>query len=168
MTTKKGNRLNRSSEGASFPEPVHNRYARTLLFLIEKKLLTAGDKPVFIQPERLAKAIRENPGTPLPPIIHAYLCDYLEGKIARPRGRKSLDLPTKVMQRALAKAYYEKYFAWLQKRQQRLGKELKGWGFKGDWWQGPPHERAARMTLERLGKLTPFAWPYLLNLISSD
>ena len=45
---------------------------------------------------------------------------------------------------------------------------LQGWSLvRGkDWWNGPPHERAARIVIARLS--LRIDWPAFLNRISSD
>jgi hypothetical protein len=61
----------------------------------------------------------------------------------------------------LAVTYYERWLPWLQARKKR-----PGWRDSKtiDWWQGPPHERAARMVARRLRRNQ--SWRSVLNLVS--
>src|SRR5690606_29786301 len=99
---------------------------------------------VYIPGADLAKALRASPGTPLPPKLHAYLCRYLEGSIQHPRGRRTNALE-EACREVVVPDLYQHYLGWLQRREARLG--LDGWSCirTAPWWQGSPHERAARM-----------------------
>jgi hypothetical protein len=140
-------------------------YGRILLDLIVDRLENSGEKRPYIPPEQLARALRANPGGVLPPAIHNYLCDLLEDKVHRPRGRrKRSESAVRRLEMAATPVIYERYLGWLKRRERSVG--LAGW--KGvrdqDWWQGPPSERAARMTRERL-RLS-IDWRRILNIVS--
>ena len=109
--------------------------------------------------------MRENPGVPLPPEINDYLCDLLDGKIRTPSGRpRDDDNPVRLLRKTLILATYERYHKWLKRRKRLLG--LKGWTLiqNADWWQGPPSERAARMTSRRWAR--QIDWRRIQNIVS--
>ncbi|MCH9052757.1 MAG: hypothetical protein IIA72_17070 [Proteobacteria bacterium] len=122
-----------------------------LFAIIERRLKSSSKRRAYIPPEHIAQALRENPGVPLPPEIHDYLCDFLEGKILAPGGRPAdSENPLSQIKKTLIPPTYARYLAWLRRRKRSM--ELDGWKqIRGaDWWQGPPNERAARMTCRRL------------------
>lgn len=135
-----------------------------LLDLLEMRLARAGGEKAYIPGAELAKALRTSPEVPLPPRLHDYVCRYLEGAIRRPRGRRPNAL-REVIGRSLVPYLYQRYLDWLQRRQGRLG--LDGWSCirEAPWWQGPPHERAARMVAQRLPNVD---YRHILNLVSSS
>lgn len=140
-------------------------YGRTLYLIIERKLQERSDRPTYIPPEQLARAIRFNPGVPIPLIIQDYLCDYLDGEIKAPAGRPPGHLKApEHLKTALIPITYRRYYAWLKQRNKSVG--LKGWPFiaGAEWWQGPPSERAARMTCTKL-RLS-MGWHRVLNIVS--
>ena len=114
--------------------------------------------------DELALALRSNPDVPVPSDVHDYLCQHLEGTVRKPRGRKPGGA-LQLIRDAYAAALYERYLAWLKRRKRRLG--LKGWSaLQGaDWWQGPPHERAAPMVAKRL--FQRHTWEHVRNIVSS-
>ena len=112
----------------------------------------------------LALALRSNPDVPVPPVVRDYLCQYLGGEVRKPRGRKPGGA-LRLVRDAYALVLYERLLAWLKRRKRRLG--LKGWPVlqSTDWWQGPPHERAARMVAKRL--FQGHTWEHVRNIVSS-
>jgi hypothetical protein len=101
----------------------------------------------------------------LPPEIHNYLCDFLKGKVRAPAGRRAdRESPVSQIKRALIPSTYDRYLAWLQRRKRSMG--LEGWKQirEADWWQGPPNERAARMTCRYLGLAVD--WSTVKNIVS--
>lgn len=154
-TDRAGTENNRKASG----------YGRTLYLLIERKLQERPEKPAYIPPDQLSRAIRLNPGVPIPPIIQDYLCDYLDGTIKAPAGRPPGHLNLQEhLKTVLIPITYHRYYAWLRKRKKSIG--LKGWSFIAgtDWWQGPPSERAARMTCTKLRLY--MGWRRVLNIVS--
>ena len=121
---------------------LYERFSPRSLARLERRIRD-GD---YVSDLALAEALRANAGDPLPNLVLDYLCRRLEGKVRKPRGRKAGG-PVFMLRNAYAAALYERYLTWLQRRERSLG--LKGWGSirEADWWQGPPHERAARMKL---------------------
>ena len=89
----------------------------------------------------------------------------IEGKLKATRGRRSSKPSVNAFKWVLAKAKYEKTLRWLQRREKSLG--LEGWSLlRGkDWWDGPPHQRAARIVISQL-KLR-IDWRAFHNRISS-
>ena len=133
-----------------------------LFQVIIKRLKSSSKRRAFIPPELIAAALRENPGVPLPPEIHGYLCDFLEGKVPAPAGRPSdIGKPLAQIKKHLIPPTYVRYLAWLKGR-----KGLQGWKTirEADWWRGPPNERAARMTCRSL-KLA-MDWRRVHNIVS--
>jgi len=141
---------NKMSETAPKTEktPAASGHSKILLGLIETQLKSSSKCRAYVPPEQIARALKENSGIPLPPMIHDYLCNLLEGKIKAPAGRPSDTKAAAIKQirKLLIPSTYERYLAWLRKRKRSMG--LVGWEAiqEADWWQGPPHERAARMT----------------------
>ena len=105
----------------------------------------------YVSAEDLAVALRKHGMQPIPPSVLDYLCRLLEGRVAKPKGRKALPEVEERLQLMLVRYYYRRTLTWLQARTARYG-DLDGWrGIRGaSWWQGPPHERAARMVAQRL------------------
>ncbi len=114
--------------------------------------------------KELAEALRRHRGEPIPDKVFTHLCARLEGTDKK-RGRKP-DKFLRHVRAILAPVFYERYLHWLQHRKRQCG--LEGWpGIKAaDWWQGPPHERAARMVAKRL--FPNHTWRYVTNFISSQ
>ena len=136
-----------------------------LFQVIIKRLKSSSKRRAFIPPELIAAALRENPGVPLPPEIHGYLCDFLEGKVPAPAGRPAvIEKPLAQIKKALISPTYARYLAWLKRRKRSMG--LKGWKTiqEADWWRGPPNERAARMTRRHLG--LAMDWRRVQNIVS--
>ena len=166
MSRPKENSIKADSD--SEQPPVASAHGSMMFSLIETQLGRSERGRRYIPPEQLARALKENAGKPLPPIINDYLCDFLEGKIKAPAGRPSASQAPaiKQIQRHLISPYYERYLAWLQKRKRTKG--LEGWPAikDADWWQGPPNERAARMRSHRLKY--PVDWRRIKNIVSED
>lgn len=130
---------------------------------IERRL-TEGD---YVAPEELAANLRKHGQRPIPRETLEYLCQLLEGKVPAPKGRKALPELAKRRQAMILRYFYQRNLAWLQRRKKRYG-HLNGWPSicQADWWQGPPHERAARMVAKRF-HYGAGSWRSLLNEISS-
>ncbi len=105
----------------------------------------------YVSAEELVAALRKHGSRPLPPAVLEYLCRLLEGKVAKPKGRKALPSVEKRHRRMIVRHFYLRNLAWLQDRKARYG-HLDGWPSirQAKWWQGPPNERAARMVAERI------------------
>ena len=145
--------------------PGVSGYGKTLFAIIEKRLKSSSKRRAYIPPEQIARALRENPGIPLPPEIHDYLCNLLEGKVQTPAGRRpDSESPLSQIKKILISPTYARYLAWLQRRKRSMG--LKGWKQirEADWWDGPPNVRAARMTRRRLG--LAMDWHRVHNIVS--
>ena len=163
--------VRRHSERNSAPRPVTGStpaasgYSKMMFTIIERRLKSASKRRAYIPPEQIARALRENPGVPLPPEIHDYLCDFLEGKIQAPGGRPP-DSENSLLQikKTLIPPTYVRYLAWLKRRRRSMG--LEGWKLirEADWWQGPPNERAARMTRRHLR--LAMDWRRVQNIVS--
>ncbi len=140
-------------------------YGKAMFVIIERQLKSSSKRRAYIPPEQIARALRKNPGVPLPPEIHDYLCDFLEGKVLAPAGRRpDIEKPLSQLRKTLIPLTYARYLAWLRRRRRSMG--LEGWKQirEADWWQGPPNERAARMTCRHL-KLT-IDWRRVQNIVS--
>ncbi len=155
MTAGKGVRRRATKKGALRPAtgstPEASGYGKALFTIIGKRLKSSSKRRAYIPAKQIARALRRNPGVPLPPEIHDYLCDFLEGKIPAPAGRRAdFEKPLSQLKMALIPQTYAGYLAWLRRRKRSMG--LEGWRLirEADWWQGPPNERAARMTCRRL------------------
>ena len=75
------------------------------------------------------------------------------------RGRKRL--ASNELMDTLAVFRYERWLPWLQARKRRMGLRNSP---TIDWWQGPPHERAARMLATWLRRNQSYR--SVLNLVS--
>lgn len=64
--------------------PKGSGYGKALFQIIEKRLTSSSTRRAYIPPEQIAQALKMNPDVPLPPAIHEYLCDFLEGKVRKP------------------------------------------------------------------------------------
>ena len=178
MTARKAVRRRATKKGAPRPvtgsTPEASGYGKALFTIIGKRLNSPSKRRAYIPPEQIARALRNNPGIPLPPEIHDYLCDFLEGKIPAPAGRRAdIEKPLAQIKKALIPPTYARYLAWLKKRMRPKGRkrgerlvELKGWETirEADWWRGPPSERAARMTCRHLG--LAIDWRRVQNIVS--
>ncbi len=169
MTAGKDDR--RGAKKASAPRPATGStpeasgYGKVLFAIIEKRLKSSSKRRAYIPAEQIARALRENPGVPLPPEIRDYLCNFLEGKIRTPAGRPAdFENPLSQLKKTLIPPTYARYLAWLRRRKRSMGDE--GWKQirDADWWKGPPNERAARMTRHRL-KLA-MDWRRVQNIVS--
>lgn len=169
MTSAKD--VRRNARNVSKPNPPttsrsrKSGYGKALFDIIEKKLDSSSKRRAYVPSEQIARALRENPGVPLPPRIHDYLCDFLEGKIRAPAGRRAVyEIPLAQIKKTLIPPTYARYHAWLRPRSRSVG--LDGWKpiRDADWWQGPPHERAARMTRRKLR--LAMDWRRVRNIVS--
>ncbi len=147
--------------------PEASGYGKMLFAIIERRLKSSSKRRAYIPPEQIARALRENPGIPLPHEIHDYLCDFLEGKIQGPTGRPA-DSENSLSQirKTLIPRTYARYLTWLQRRKRSMG--LEGWKQirDADWWHGPPNERAARMTCRRWARTMD--WHTVQNIVSKS
>ncbi len=119
----------------------------------------------YVGPDELARVLRANARAPIPPEIHDYLCDFLERKVRAPAGRRAdIEKPLPLIKKHLIPPTYARYLAWLKRRKRSMG--LKGWKTirEADWWEGPPNERAARMTCRRLRPAMD--WRSVQNIVS--
>ena len=150
MTARKA--VHRRTPKKSAPRPAKGStpegsgYGNTLFAIIGERLNSPAKQRAYIPPEQISRALRKNPGVPLPPEIHDYLCDFLEGKIPAPTGRRpDIEKPLAQIKKALIPPTYARYLAWLKKRKRPKGykrgerlAELKGWKTirEADWWKG--------------------------------
>ena len=169
MTAGKDARRRSTKESALRPTtgstPQASGHGKALFVIIERRLKSSSRRRAYISPEQIARALRKNPGVPLPPAIHDYLCDFLEGKIRAPAGRPAdSENPVRHLKKSLIPITYARYFAWLKRRERSM--DLDGWKLirGADWWQGPPHERAARMTCRYLR--LAMDWRRVENIVS--
>ena len=103
-----------------------------------------------IDKKDLAAALRHHGNRPLPTNVFEYLCDALDGKVKKKRGRKSHN-DVEGQQRKMLMAYdYSRYLAWLQHRLSRYS-NLDGWAAIRNvpWCGGEPHIRAAKMVNQK-------------------
>ena len=154
-----------ASSSAAGSTPEASGYGATLFYIIGERLNSPSKRRAYIPRKQIARALRENPGVPLPSDIHDYLCDFLEGKIPAPGGRPAdFEIPLKLFKNILIPPTYEHYLVWLRRRKRSMG--LEGWKTirEAVWWQGPPNERAARMTCRYL-RLS-IDWLRVKNIVS--
>ena len=143
------------------PPTVYDLFGSTTLLNLERSM-KAGQIPTAIE---LAAVLEANSNKPLPPWFAAILAKSFRGKLHKRRGRPKNSSFFAVANFAVAKAEYPRYLAWLQQRKRSCG--LVGWSAicKKHWWEGPPHERAARIVTARW--LKHMGWRAFLNKISS-
>lgn len=122
----------------------------------------------YVSAEDLAAALRKHGSRPIPLSVLEYLCRLLQGEVAKPKGRKELPELEKRRYRMIIRHAYKSHLSWLHGREARYG-HLEGWPAirQASWWQGPPHERAARMVAERFGYGAE-SWRSILNQASSQ
>jgi len=127
-----------------------------------ERLIGEGELP---SKEQLADILEANAGKPLPGWIIELAAKGLRGELKRRAGRPKQNALSKMLFSAL-ESKYSRVLRWLQKREQTCG--LDGWSIlqKKDWWQGPPHERAARIVTARW--LRHISWRTFLNRLSSQ
>ena len=115
--------------------------------------------------DQLKVMLLAHPDQVLPEWILDVVLLGIDGKLKATRGRRSSKPSVNAFKWVLAKAKYEKTLRWLQRREKSLG--LEGWSLlRGkDWWDGPPHQRAARIVISQL-KLR-IDWRAFHNRISS-
>jgi hypothetical protein len=138
---------------------------RDLFGLIrDGRLQTAGQDLLLVAKVELAAILKANCEEPLPPWFIETAVKSLRGELRRKPGRPKEGALLQIRFQ-IAKAKYPRYFEWLKKRKRVSG--LKGWSaVRGkQWWQGPPHERAARIVTERW--VRQMGWRAFLNRISS-
>jgi hypothetical protein len=139
---------------------VYDFYGPTSLLNLERSI-AEGKIPAAVE---LAAILEANSEKQLPAWFIATVVKSLRGELKRRPGRPKAS-PLLEIRFALAKARYPLYLAWLQKRQRSSG--LEGWSAvrRKHWWDGPPHERAARIVTQRW--LRHMNWKAVLNRISS-
>ena len=142
------------------PPSLYELYGPTSLLNLERSI-AEGKIPTGAE---LATILEANSEKPLPPWFIATLAKSLRGELKRRPGRPKQSALSEI-RFAIAKARYPLYLAWLQKREGSSG--LEGWSaVRGkDWWEGSPHERAARIVTERW--LRHMSWRAFLNRMSS-
>jgi hypothetical protein len=127
-----------------------------------QRLLDNGEIPA---PELLADILEANADRPLPAWFIELVAKSLKGELKRKSGRPRETLFARC-RFAAAEHEYLSLLKWLVKREKTLG--LKGWSIlRGkEWWEGPPHERAAKITTEKWR--LHMSWRSLLNRVSSE
>lgn len=138
---------------------VYEAYDRRNYLALE--LAIEEDK--HISPEELIAAMKYSGDKLIPLAVREKICAGLAGEIKKPKGRKPAD-DWEYLRRMHAVALYKRYLRWLQRREEKHG--LEGWEYlkNMDWWQGPPHERAARMVKRRV--LRHLHWRTVLRYVS--
>jgi hypothetical protein len=146
------------------PDSARKVYAEFRAGTFENLVRRLG-RGQHVSGDELALVLRSNPEVPVPPLVREYLCRCLEDKVRKPRGRRPGGA-FQLVRDACAAMLYERYLAWLKRRKRRFG--LVGWPtLQGaDWWQGPPHERAARMVAR--GCFPNHTWEHVRNIVSSQ
>ncbi|MEH2565005.1 hypothetical protein [Bradyrhizobium sp. AZCC 2289] len=139
---------------------LYDLYGPTSLLNLERSI-AEGKIPTASE---LAAILEANSEKPLPPWFIATVVKSLRGELKKRPGRPKAS-PLADIRFAIAEARYPLYLAWLQKRQSTSG--LDGWSaVRGkDWWDGPPHERAARIVTKQW--LKHVSWKAFLNRVSS-
>jgi len=142
-----------------------------------------GDKIVYVSPKEIAYALRNRESDALPREVIDYIAATLAGEIQTPRGRKPLSYLQLLIREQVIPVYYQQCLAFVQRRYARWTKAKKektthhvtekdldyGWSaLRGQpYWEGEPHERAARITAQRwLGDHEKYKT--VLNLSSSQ
>ena len=134
----------------------------TSLLNLERRL-AEGKIPTA---DELAAVLEANSAGPLPAWFSALVVKSLRGELKKKRGRPKDENPLSSIYFQFAMAKYHQYLPRLQKRERSVG--LDGWpALRGKpWWDGPPHERAARMATARW--LPHIDWRSFLNRVSSS
>jgi hypothetical protein len=127
-----------------------------------ERLVSEGELPTK---QQLAEIIEANAGEPLPSWLIELVAKGLRGELKQRAGRRKQNALSE-MRFTVAELQYSRVLRWLQKREQTIG--LDGWSIlQGkDWWQGPPHERAARIVTARW--LRHISWRTFLSRLSSQ
>jgi hypothetical protein len=151
----------RKNPSVSKNPSLYELYSPTSLLNLERSI-AEGKAPTA---GGLASVLEANSEGPLPPWFVETLVKSLRGELKKRPGRPRAGALSGI-RLALAKAKYQDYLAWLQKRERSCG--LEGWpAVRGnDWWAGPPHERAARIVTARW--LKHMSWRAFLNRLSSQ
>jgi hypothetical protein len=140
---------------------LYDLYGPTSLLNLERSIAN-GKIPTASE---LAAILEANSEKPLPPWFVAILVKSLRGELKRRPGRPKASFLSETSFE-IAKWEYQRYLAWLQKRECSSG--LEGWSaVRGqEWWEGPPHQRAARIVTARW--LRHMSWRAFLNRVSSQ
>ena len=127
-----------------------------------ERLIAEGEVP---SKQQLADILEANTGEPLPAWLVVVVAKALRGELKQRAGRPSQHALSRI-RFSLAANQYSRVLRWLQKREQTCG--LDGWSIvrRQDWWQGPPHERAARIATARW--LPHISWKTFHNKLSSQ
>lgn len=143
---------------------IYDAYDKLQYASLERKL--AADQKAWLHTEDLITALVANSKVPIPESVVEHLRRRLDGTAKKPRGRKKATDNTSILRNHLVPIYYERYLAWLQKRDRTQG--LVGWSciMSAPWWQGTPNERAARMVQAALKRHVD--WRHVLNMVSKS
>jgi hypothetical protein len=127
-----------------------------------ERLVSEGELPTK---QQLAEIIEANAGEPLPSWLIELVAKGLRGELKQRAGRRKQNGFSE-MRFTVAEFQYSRLLRWLRKREHTIG--LRGWSIlqRNDWWQGPPHERAARIVTARW--LRHMNWRTFLNKVSSQ
>ncbi|WP_156929113.1 hypothetical protein [Bradyrhizobium sp. th.b2] len=144
------------------PRNLFDLFDATSLLNLERRI-AEGRIPTA---DELAAVLEANSAEPLPAWFSELVVKSLRGELKKKRGRPKDDSPLSVIRFQLAKAKYYQYLDWLQKRELSVG--LKGWAAvrNQSWWDGSPHERAARLVTSRWFR--HMDWKSFLNRVSSS
>ena len=101
---------NKRSQTTGSSTETQPAYGNALLEIIKRRLESSSKRRAYVPPEQLARALRANPALALPPAIHEYLCDFLEGNIQAPAGRQPDGAdPIAHIRKALIPLIYRRY-----------------------------------------------------------
>jgi hypothetical protein len=142
-------------------QSLYDLYEPTSLLNLERSI---ADGKTPTGPE-IAAILEANSDEQLPPWFIEIVIKSLRGELKKRAGRPKESWLSEI-RFAIARWKYQRYLAWLQKRE--LSSGLVGWAaIRGkDWWTGPPHERAARIVTAQW--LKHMSWRAFLNRLSSQ
>lgn len=155
-----------SESHESTSERQRNKFDICVLWMeIVQSELENGE---YVDGKRLADALQDNRDEPVPPEVLDYLCQFLEGQVKKPRGRKKIPPSVVRYYNMILRGFYDRYLEWLTVRKKRYG-HLQGWApvRDADFWQGPPNEKAARMVARKFSYGAE-SWRTVHNRISSQ
>jgi hypothetical protein len=115
----------------------------------------------YVSAEDLSSALRKHGARPISPAVLDYLCNMLEGNVAKPKGRKGLPEFEARRWHMVIRGHYQNRRRWLEERKDRYGHPT-GWT-KLD---GTAAEIAARIVAKRWLS-GPDSWRTVQNIASS-
>ena len=127
-----------------------------------ERLVSEGELPTK---EQLAEIVEANASEPLPNWLIELVAKALRGELKQRAGRRKLHAVSEMSFR-VAEFKYFRLLRLLKHRERTFGLDGRPLLQGHDWWQGPPHERAARMVTARW--LKHMNWRSFLNKVSSQ